>query len=81
MMIGRSCKNAKITDLRKHNLRGEILHDLKNFEKNFLILIVLYNNNLGLIFDLTTTNYSLRNNLLLKCCIVGKFFSLNFLKI
>ena len=46
MLFGSSCSSlniCKITEPRKRKLKVEILHDLKNFKKNVLILIVFCN--------------------------------------
>ena len=49
MLIRRRYRSyRKITELRKHKLKVEIVHDSKEFWKDFKILFAFYNN-LGLI--------------------------------
>ena len=60
---------CKITELIEQRLKVEILHDLKEFGKNFLNFKCFYNN-VGLNLFLFPKNSPRQSNLALKCQIV-----------
>ena len=62
---------CKITEPRKRKLKIKILHDLKNFLKDFLKTLIVFYNSLGRnLFHFQ--NSLLQNNLTLKCQILIK---------